>query len=515
MTAINIRLSGLHPAQQAVHDHPARYKVLRCGRRYGKTQLAVYLAVLSSIRRGKVGWFAPETQYAREAWERLEETLGAAVMSANMTTRVIRVAGGGSVEVWSLHDNPDAGRSRAYDLVVVDEAGLCPTIDQVWDQAIGPTLIDRVGVGYILGTSKQHGIGFRRLARRATGDPQWALFRGRTLDNPFLPQPTTSQSIEAARLHLSPARWAAEYEGGDDDDSGTFFPAELVERLASVAPEPMYRLNVDLPITMAYDRDHWIGSSARKLSAVSARSDAAGAWRMWVPLVDDRGVRRPSQASAYVFGVDVGTGVGASNTVISVVDADMGRKVAVYRASRVTPPEAARIAAIAGLWFGGRYGCAMVNYEANGPGESFGQSLAQVGYQSIARRTEFGSRVAEDTKPAYGWWSTTKSKEQLLIAYRESLTSGEFFNPSSEGLRECLPYRYDEHGRVVTDVQADGTHGDEVIADALACAACRTVPKPQPGTVIPPPGSDAWMEMREERIRETRDLFANADSRWI
>lgn len=497
----NIKIAGLHRGQQAIYDHPARYKVLRCGRRFGKTQLGVYLAVMCAIARGKVGWFAPETTYAREAWDRLVEVLGDTVVSANKQTRIIELVGGGSIEVWSLHDNEDAGRSRAYDLVIVDEAGLVPTLDKTWDSAISATLLDRKGTAYILGTSKVTGIGFRRLFQRANADPEWAAFRAKTIDNPFLPANIVDE-VEKRRRYMSAAAHAAEYDGGDNDDAGTFFPSSLIENLIAEAADPLSRVNCDIGAEYAYDRDHAIGN--RDLPKIAARPDEAGSLHLWLPLERDRkGMMRPPQRRPWAMGADISTGVGASNTIFAIGDAETGRKVAVFRATRVTPPEAARMAAIIGLWFGGTTGQATINFEANGPGQSFGQELVQLAYAGIMRRAVFGSRTHEaQDRYAYGWWSTPSSKEQLLIAYREDLTGGDFINPSAGGLRECLPYRYDEFGRVVTDVEDDGTHGDEVIADALLAAAMRAMPRVPHDVPAAPAGSEAWRDAIEKRAED-------------
>jgi hypothetical protein len=34
---VEIRLHKLHPGQRAIADHPARFRVVMCGRRFGKS----------------------------------------------------------------------------------------------------------------------------------------------------------------------------------------------------------------------------------------------------------------------------------------------------------------------------------------------------------------------------------------------------------------------------------------------------------------------------------------------
>lgn len=503
MATVAVTIDDLHPGQRAIYGHPARYKVLRCGRRFGKTQLAVYVVVMCMSSGGHAGWFAPQTQYADEAWDRLERVLRPLIVTSDKQKREIVLNTGGTLHMYTTHNNEDPGRGRAFDVAVFDEAGLCPTLDSIYDKSIRATLLDRRGVLYVLGTSKVSGIGFRRLFQRAQSDDRWHAFRAKTEDNPFLDQETIDE-LERDRKYMSPTAFAAEYEGGDDDGGASFFPVDFIERLAAEAQDPQFRCSIDVPMPYGYDRDHWIAAGKRDLSKVVVRSDVAGAWRLWMTLAPDRqGRMRPPQTCAYAMGVDPGNGVGANPAIISVGDADTGRKVAVFRSTRVTPPELARIAAIAGIWFGGRLGQAAVLYEANGPGESFGQAAVQLAYCGLLRRSVFGAKTHEQELDAYGWWSTPGAKEQLFIEYRQGLTGGEFFNPSREGLLECAHYRYDEHGRLVADQQADKTHGDEAVADALLCRAMKAIPRVAAPEIVPPIGSEAFEEWVEERRART------------
>lgn len=508
MTTYTIQVPGLHAGQKAIYDHPARYKIVRCGRRFGKTQLGVYVAVMSMLRGREVGWFAPQSDYYDEAWTRLSRVLKPLIKNKDKNRGYMEIigeqgVGGGILRMFSTHLDKDSGRSFAFDDLIYDEAGLEPMLDSMWENVYSYCMIDRMGKAWILGTSKVAGIGFRKLFRRGERrdmDGTWASFRAKSFDNPFLPEEAKKEQ-EYKRTTMSPVAWAAEYEGGDDDGSAMFFPSDLLERLASECQPPRARYNIDIQLPYAYDRDHAI--STRDVGKIIVRADEAGAWSLWTHLEPDRkGLLRPPQRRPWCIGVDIGTGVGANPTVFSVGDAETGRKLAVYRATRVTPVEAAKLAAIAGMWFGGTMGQALINFEANGPGEAFGQELVRLAYAGIMRRTKGGARAWEDrSEVAYGWWSTPSAKEQLLISYREALTGETFFNPSAEGLRECLPYRYDEFGRVVTDQAHDRTHGDEVIADALLLAAFGECPRVEAVEVPPPVGSEAW----HDRVQEAQE----------
>ena len=76
------------------------------------------------------------------------------IKHASRTENIIELIGGGLIEFWTL-DNPDAGRSSAYDDIVIDEASLKKEgLREIIEQAIRPTLLDRGGTLTLAGTPK-------------------------------------------------------------------------------------------------------------------------------------------------------------------------------------------------------------------------------------------------------------------------------------------------------------------------------------------------------------------------
>ncbi len=76
---LEIRLHKLHPGQKAIADHPARFRVVMCGRRFGKSALGIRLACDAALKGQPVGWFAPSYKLALEAWRELVQRLGGLV----------------------------------------------------------------------------------------------------------------------------------------------------------------------------------------------------------------------------------------------------------------------------------------------------------------------------------------------------------------------------------------------------------------------------------------------------
>jgi hypothetical protein len=71
--AIRISIGLLHEGQRAAYNAllPHRFKALRCGRRFGKTELAKSWIKQGLIQGEPCGWFAPQHMLSSEAYHDL------------------------------------------------------------------------------------------------------------------------------------------------------------------------------------------------------------------------------------------------------------------------------------------------------------------------------------------------------------------------------------------------------------------------------------------------------------
>ena len=63
---VEVRLHKRHPGQVAIAQHPARFRVVMCGRRWGKSACGIREACDAAIAGQPVGWFAPTYKLALE-----------------------------------------------------------------------------------------------------------------------------------------------------------------------------------------------------------------------------------------------------------------------------------------------------------------------------------------------------------------------------------------------------------------------------------------------------------------
>ena len=148
-----IKFRKFHSAQKDIVAGLTGLDVLRCGRRFGKTTLLEDVVGGRALKGKQIGWFAPNYKLLVPSYRRILKILKPVIERSSKIDSIIELETGGALEFWTLND-PDAGRSRFYDLVVIDEASLVPDLQEIWEQSIRPTLMDKGGKAIMAGTPK-------------------------------------------------------------------------------------------------------------------------------------------------------------------------------------------------------------------------------------------------------------------------------------------------------------------------------------------------------------------------
>lgn len=217
---------SFHAGQLAILERARRFNTAACGRRFGKTAMALAITAFGwpacpqGLFAGKdVGWFAPNYKYLDEAWRTAKTAYGrqGLIVRTDSQQHRMELATGAALDFWTLEDG-DAGRGRRYGLVLIDEAGLSRSLGDVWHSAIRPTLTDFAGGAFLLGTPKGWN-DFYKLSRKAETDDAWAHHHAPTSANPFLPP----AEIDAARRDLPERIFAQEYLAQFLEDGGGVF----------------------------------------------------------------------------------------------------------------------------------------------------------------------------------------------------------------------------------------------------------------------------------------------------
>jgi hypothetical protein len=250
---VQVTLHRLHDGQARILADPRRFKVVMCGRRFGKTAMGIRYACDGVLAGEPVGWFAPSYKYALEAWRELGERLKPVTKRVSEQDKRLELMTGGVLEVWTL-DGDDPARGRKYRRAVIDEAGLVDNLLTVYQSAIRATLVDLSGELLVLGTPKGRRHGFVSLFARGDdpAHPDWASFRASTLDNPYIPE----AEVAAARREMPEQTFRQEFEGVPTDDGANPFGLHAVRR--NVVPACLDRPPVVYGLDLARALDYTV-----------------------------------------------------------------------------------------------------------------------------------------------------------------------------------------------------------------------------------------------------------------
>jgi hypothetical protein len=205
-TARNFEFSlpQLHAGQAAAYWalQPHRFKVLRCGRRFGKTEFAKTWIVQGLLQGCECAWLAPQHMIWSEVYTDLANLLRPLLDTSSKTAAVMRMTTGGRLDFWTL-ENAIAGRGRRYHRIVIDEAAFAKDGDnrtdgsmmELFEKSIKPTLYDYGGE--VLITSNSAGKNPDNFFYNICTDPQYGFheYCATTMDNPTLPKRLRSESM--------------------------------------------------------------------------------------------------------------------------------------------------------------------------------------------------------------------------------------------------------------------------------------------------------------------------------
>lgn len=195
----------LHQSQGIIALDKHRFRVLCCGRRWGKTTLAIdQMKGRAAIPNSRIAYVAPTYQQARDiAWEQLKKDCINAASKINESRLEITLANDSQI-VLRGWESIETLRGQKFDLIVIDEVAMMRDFWSKWQEVIRPTLTDTRGEGIFISTPK----GFNHFYDlfNAT-DSDFKSFHQTTYDNPFIPK----EEIDKARKEITEDRFAQEY----------------------------------------------------------------------------------------------------------------------------------------------------------------------------------------------------------------------------------------------------------------------------------------------------------------
>ncbi len=214
-----------HDFQKMVHNSKARFKVCVCGRRFGKTTLALNEllkhAWMNQDKLARCWYVAPNYRQAKTvAWEMIKEIIPEQIIaSINEAELMVRLINGTMIELKGA-DAADSLRGSKLYYVVLDEYATMKRT--VWEEIIRPSMADVPdSKALFIGTPAGMHNHFKILHdKAASGKKGWEAWSFKTSDNPYV----SGEELEEIRKTTDPTVFRQEYEAEFVEMAGAIYP---------------------------------------------------------------------------------------------------------------------------------------------------------------------------------------------------------------------------------------------------------------------------------------------------
>jgi len=251
---VGVTIPKLHSGQLDVFARAKRFNVLRCGRRFGKTTLAIRLLCDGAIGEAGIGqlgmsvaYFAPTYKMLSKQWQTVKRILKPITLQTDSQLKQLVLETGGIFDFWSL-ENPDAPRGNAYDLIFVDEAAMIRNLKDTFEQVLLPLLTDREGSAW-LGSTPRGENDFYALDQLSLSQEDWASFHLPTDANPFISKKELARMESLLPADVWNQEYAAEYVSFDGKTFLQYFKES--EHVTPVKYRPGYDLFLSFDFNIA------------------------------------------------------------------------------------------------------------------------------------------------------------------------------------------------------------------------------------------------------------------------
>ena len=222
MQTIQIALNKPHFGQKAVLDSKARFKVLMCGRRWGKSLISKNISITEALAGRITGYVTPTYALAKVFFDEMADIIPGEVATANRSDLTFKFVTGGQIRFFT-GERLDNFRGLRLHNVIIDEAAYIPDLQSAWNNAIRPTLTDFQGKALFISTPRGKDF-FYQLYLKNSGD--WESFKYTTYDNPHIKK----EEVDEARASLPKAAFEQEYLANPAENAANPFGIDFIRQ---------------------------------------------------------------------------------------------------------------------------------------------------------------------------------------------------------------------------------------------------------------------------------------------
>jgi hypothetical protein len=255
MPQTEIILHKPHKGQLDVLKSDARFKVIMCGRRWGKSLISKDIAIQRMLEGKKVAYITPTYGLAKVFFDELCILLPTNIFKTNRSDLTISFLNGGVMRFFT-GEKLDNLRGLNFHLSIIDEASFIPDLENGWNNSIRPTLTDFKGDAIFLSTPRGKNYFYSLYLR--SGEQGWQSFKYTTYDNPHI----DPSEIDQAKSMLPYAVFQQEYMANPAENAANPFGYDNIDKCIAPLTENKPEIfgidlakTVDWTVIIGLDKD--------------------------------------------------------------------------------------------------------------------------------------------------------------------------------------------------------------------------------------------------------------------
>lgn len=208
--------------QRTVAQSQARFKILRAGRRVGKT----YYFIIDSLSLGllypnlSLSYVGLTYGHAKDVvWEDYLKLAQGLIAYKNSQELLIRLHNGSRIKLYSW-DSIDNMLGKKNHKVYLDECAVAKNLKKAWDDVVEPTLLDQHGEAIFASMPRGKGQ-FKKLIDDSKPLNDWEDFHYTSYDNESIPN--VKEELDRKRKDISPSVFAQQYLAEFTDLEGRIY----------------------------------------------------------------------------------------------------------------------------------------------------------------------------------------------------------------------------------------------------------------------------------------------------
>jgi len=215
----------LHDKQKEIVQDIARFKVIRAGRRGGKSTLEEETCSFKALSKSdqSILYLAPTQKQARSIiWEEFKRRLSpveAVFNESRLEIKVPTAQGGKSIIYIGGWENRENYRGMKFHHITFDELDTLKDFFIGWQEIFRPALTDTEGTADFIGTPKSESRNLARMEKIAETDSSYSTFHFTSYDNPHV----KDSEIDKAREEIAYDTFKQEYLAEYIDFQGALF----------------------------------------------------------------------------------------------------------------------------------------------------------------------------------------------------------------------------------------------------------------------------------------------------